>query len=272
MGRFVVVVAMLAATLTGCGDTDADDEPADAVTYQAEDFDRDRYVQACGRAVGPDDSDRCGVLLDEAIEAALEQGCSPRSVEAYLEHGLASGFATEPDPSFFERCPSPLSTMMITEAPEGYAEVNDADSEVGLMDSRALAELFDDVDAWESYLDEVGHEVSYSQHWRRDGDSLVVRLDRFATVDGATVHARHDDRDELAVTSTTIFGTGQGVVVETELDRPDQPQRHQQLASGRVCNLTITMFHRAVDEPLDTLELIRWFDRQASRVRASTSC
>lgn len=278
MGRRFAATIVGVVAMAGCGDAGGSGEVETPTEVRvedpgAEDADRDHLLTACETDAAPGRSDRCEQMIDDAVAGAMDHDCAPRSVEAYVEQALASDLASLPGDEFLERCPLPLSPLMIGVGPEGYTETGPWDPENGLLDSAGLAGLHADPDRWLTYLDQLGHEVSYSRHWQRSGtDSFVIRLDRFSSVESARVHVAPGGDEATTMSSTTIAGVSDATLTETEMPVAGEvPGRHRQVAVGRVCNVAITVFHRG-DTPMGQDQMLDWFGDQTDRVGAAITC
>lgn len=262
--------AVVGLLLGGCTDTGDDDGAVDEPTGDAPaafDAELARWLQVCERASS--DPEGCGDLVEQAIEAALEGGCRVGAVEALLEMVVAEGAPVEVRPELFDPCPAPLASLALVDLGPDRREVPAPAPEVGLLDTTAVARLFVDTDELGSYLDEVGHLVSYGRRWDGPpGESITVRLDRFADVAGAAHFAAPDPDDDAA----TIVGVDDGRLTAAAFEDDDGRERRRQVAIGRVCNVVVSLVVRTDDEPWDDHDVETLLVTQVHRVRAATVC
>ena len=255
----------------GCA---SDDEPENAgpagdgpELFEAQ---RERWVLVCRRATASPETDpACEETVEAATAAALEASCRVTAVDAYLEVAVSRWFESLPDDTFFASCPAPLAPLAVAEPPPGFTEVEPPAVGLGLLSSGEVAATFVDSAAVESYLVEVGHQLSYARRWESaDEASVTVRLDRFAEIAGASHFTEVDDREVERV----VIGVDDGRITTEEFADDDGREAVRQIAAGRVCNVAVTVVVRATGGPWDETQLEELFVRQVHRVRALTTC
>lgn len=277
--RALAVAIGAALVLGGCTD-DADEGSPDAGTAATVDPARlEALADSCRRnAPEGTDTDRCDEVVAAVVEQVGDAGCGFETVAAVLEVAMASELAVLPSDGFVERCPASLSSLIVEDVPDDYAPLLPGQPEVGMMSADALASLYVEADRWREFLDDSGYLGGVSRHWtieETDADSLVVRLDRFATIVGAFGYSNPAGDDP---TADTVPGALDARLVRSELppevvDRFDYTTLpHQQRITGRVCDVVITVMARSADAPREPDELVELFERQAQRVSAAVIC
>jgi hypothetical protein len=272
------LLAMMLGALVlvgGCSDADRA-EPPPPTGDEAEAFrvEQARWVEVCERAAHPDAAAQCATAVADAIDAAVEWNCRVASVEAFLEVAVSRGFESLPEELFFERCPAPLASTAVPALASGYSEVGLPASGVGLLDAEALAATFLDSTAMRTYLDEIGHQVSYARRWEHpDQISVTVRLDRFDEVAGAAhFTAPEPDGTADAADAVVVIGVDDGRITHEAFESDDGREGVRQVAFGRVCDVAVSVVVRSTDGPWADSALEELFVRQVHRVRAVTTC
>ncbi|MGY6500548.1 MAG: hypothetical protein ACXIVQ_06645 [Acidimicrobiales bacterium] len=225
-------------------------------------------VDACERNAPPGAAtERCAEVVDEALALSSGAGCGSETTIAGIEVSMSAGLASGPPEDFVERCPVSLSSMAIVDAPSGFVALLPGQPEVGIVTPDSLAALYVETERWRDFLDEAGYLGGASRHWRLEGsasDSLVVRIDRFATVVGAFSYSNPEGEPS---TATTVDGA-----LDARLVSSRTGVGHEQRIVGRVCDVVITVVARSSESPRDDDELIDVFGRQAERVSDVVTC
>jgi hypothetical protein len=274
--RLVGVIVLTVLVMAGCASDDSD-SPEDDIGAEVEvlvdvEAAQGRYTEICMLVDGIG-TDRCTGLVAGAIDDAVEAGCSDLTLEAYFEHFAAWSGDSEPGPDFFTTCPTPLSTMMLASPPEGF-EPGGSSRSGGSLTTAAVARDHLDASGVQQWLEGLGHEVSHRSVWSRDdgADVLMIRLDRFATVDGAVVFIEPDPDDDLTVEVETVSGVLGGRITRSVLDGAQVERRYRQVATGRVCNVAITVHAMGQDEPIEPDLVREVFTQQARRAQVVVTC
>lgn len=272
-------LAIAAGVLVGCSGSPEPEEPAETteppIGAVADDdpIDRDaaveRFVEVCGTLGLPPEV--CVADVEPVVGRAVDAGCALASLEAYHEHRVTYGWDDEPHEAFFERCPRPLSVVMIGSGPDGFAEQGTTAYRTGAMRTDRVAQEFRDAESVLVWLDSLGHEMGYQQAWARGDDAVIVRLDRFASVEGARSFAEPAGAtSEGGVERRTILGVEDGRLTTEVVEGADRPYQH--LAQGRACDVAITVHALGSTEHID-VELVRdFFLDQARRAQVGVGC
>lgn len=216
----------------------------------------------------------CDSFAEFAVEEAEGHGCDTTSAMAYTERYLLSEWSFGPPSDFFHRCPPALEDLIVGDPLPGFEELGPGQPEVGPQMLDDLASIFStDVDGARAELEELGISASAFAHWVRgsiDDESLVIHLELFEDEAGASRWTERPPDDP----GEPIEGIDDARLTTVIHDDRDDATDYralpvQRLAFGRVCNVAVTVFHRARTEEPAASDLIDLFRRQAAIVAQS---
>ncbi len=277
--RATSLAVVAAIVLAGCGGSPETEAPPDTeapplgAVAGDDPVDREaaveRFVAVC-ETFGSATHD-CQVEVEAVVDQSIDAGCAVASLEAYYEHVAAHRGVDEPHDEFFERCPRPLSVVMVVEPPDGFGAQGPAAFRTGVMRTEQVAGEFRDAEAVRAWLDSIGHEMGYQQAWARGDDAIIVRLDRFGSIDGARTFTDPAAQTEgPGIERRTILGVDDGRLTTEVVEGVDRP--HQHLAVGRACEVVVTVHALGSTEAVD-VELVRsLFLDQARRAQIAVDC